>query len=383
MKTKLSTLTVLLLVLVVALVALVACDTLEQDIGGRIIVTFQFNGGVLKTNATDVEENIKHAYEPNSYVVDVSKYKKYKFIYSGYDFVGWYTKDGTETGDWGDEWDFATQRVTQDTTLYAQWKPSIRYTYSIYSVVEGKEPALLGSYEVEKGATFNDNLKVAVKKLNELNRTFLEKYYSDKECEHEWDFGFSHPGGETSTDIPIYVTSIDGVWDLVDDLTELQKAIKSGGNIYLREDINCNSEKVFFGDFDSEFNGNGHTLSNIILKYDEGDRYGVWSLFGTLGETAKVHDVIFDKVRYDLTDARDTSRYYIAGFATTAEDGCEISNVTVNGTYTYNLGNSSFVESDEIPTREQVAEMLKKAFYDSYDESKVKLENFSFNIVSE
>lgn len=41
----------------------------------------------------------------------------------GYVFAGWYTQDGTETGDWGEEYDFTSNNGTidQDTTLYAKW----------------------------------------------------------------------------------------------------------------------------------------------------------------------------------------------------------------------------------------------------------------------
>ncbi len=41
----------------------------------------------------------------------------------GYTFAGWYTKDGTETGDWGEKFDFTANSgtVDQDTQLYAKW----------------------------------------------------------------------------------------------------------------------------------------------------------------------------------------------------------------------------------------------------------------------
>ena len=41
----------------------------------------------------------------------------------GYVFDGWYTKDGSEDGDWGEEFDFSANNgtVDTDTTLYAKW----------------------------------------------------------------------------------------------------------------------------------------------------------------------------------------------------------------------------------------------------------------------
>lgn len=39
---------------------------------------------------------------------------------------GWFTMDGTETGNWGRLWDFANDTVTSNTTLYARWGYTVR-----------------------------------------------------------------------------------------------------------------------------------------------------------------------------------------------------------------------------------------------------------------
>ncbi len=38
-----------------------------------------------------------------------------------YSFDGWFTENGASSGNWGDQWDFDTDKVTEDTTLYAKW----------------------------------------------------------------------------------------------------------------------------------------------------------------------------------------------------------------------------------------------------------------------
>ena len=50
---------------------------------------------------------------------------------TGYSLEGWYRKDGSG-GDWGDQWDFAADRVTAAIILYARWQP-IAYTVSFNS----------------------------------------------------------------------------------------------------------------------------------------------------------------------------------------------------------------------------------------------------------
>jgi len=44
-----------------------------------------------------------------------------------YDFEGWFTDNGT----FANEWDFKTDIVTQDTTLYAKWKENTSQDYPI------------------------------------------------------------------------------------------------------------------------------------------------------------------------------------------------------------------------------------------------------------
>ena len=39
----------------------------------------------------------------------------------GYTFGGWWTKDGSADGDWGEQFDFATGTISANTTLYAKW----------------------------------------------------------------------------------------------------------------------------------------------------------------------------------------------------------------------------------------------------------------------
>ena len=41
---------------------------------------------------------------------------------TGYNFVAWYTKDGTSTGDWGEEYGAFTTMPSKDIVLYAKWE---------------------------------------------------------------------------------------------------------------------------------------------------------------------------------------------------------------------------------------------------------------------
>ena len=66
-------------------------------------------------------------------------------VRDGYTFAGWYTKDGSADGDWGEEFDFSANdgTVDEDTTIYAKWvegKVATDATVSAYREAQYGEP---------------------------------------------------------------------------------------------------------------------------------------------------------------------------------------------------------------------------------------------------
>ncbi len=61
----------------------------------------------------------------------------------GYVFKGWYTKDGTDTGEWGDKFDFSGDTITEDTTLYAKWDSVVNSYWLNYAGAENPEQNVL------------------------------------------------------------------------------------------------------------------------------------------------------------------------------------------------------------------------------------------------
>jgi uncharacterized repeat protein (TIGR02543 family) len=74
------------------------------------VVSFNAHGGAPAPEAQAVDVN-GHAVKP----ADMKK--------TGYDFGGWFTKNG-EANDWGNEWNFAADAVTDHIELYAKWTPA-------------------------------------------------------------------------------------------------------------------------------------------------------------------------------------------------------------------------------------------------------------------
>lgn len=337
-------------VVAVALLAFTACGSNEQSLDGMIIVTFQFNGGVLDTGSTNVTEKIFHAYYPNDYVIDISQ--KFSFERDGYVFDGWY-KDEQLT----EEWKFSTP-VTENATLYAKWKSKIVYSYTVYLADGDNEPRRLGRYEVEEGAVFSDTRNFGTA-LSALDKTFLG-YYSDKALTAEWDTSFTHPGGEESLDVPVYVKAMDGVWTFVSDYDGLVNAVNSGANIWLTDNVDCQGNELFFGnnrdEYASKINGGGYMVSNIKVKQEGTLQQPGYTLFGKLLSTASIVNVKFENVQFEV-NPRYVSVVTVvkaAGLALSASDGCVIDNVSVTGTYVNNTSfsldklNDAFYESSTV-----------------------------------
>ena len=111
--------------------ALSGCAGEDDVFEGKYTVTFELNGGTLDYKTSSVDTNIKYAYEPNTYVLDISKIDGYKLTKNGYVFTGWYTG---ETCLPTEKWDFGNILDKEELTLYAGWEVAITYSYTVYYV---------------------------------------------------------------------------------------------------------------------------------------------------------------------------------------------------------------------------------------------------------
>ncbi len=354
---------------VMALGVLSACSGGGQSLEGLYVVSFQFNGGILDNGSTLVNEKISHAYQPNSLAIDISKYSNYSFKNTGYVFEGWYVDEALT-----DKWDFSTDRVSKDTTLYAKWEKAIKYSYSVLLVNDDGSTTLLGAYTVKEGDAFSDNTKkYTTNVLQETHAKTCIGLYSDIDLSEAWDNAYRHPGGEVDTDISVYVKAIEGVWTLVSNVDELTKVAAQDKNIYLLNDIDCQGKELYFKNYDSIFNGNGFTISNAKIK-EQGTmtQNRKYSLFDTLGENCKIYDVTFDNIRYEI-NAYATQNVLASALAQTAEEGFEIENVTVNGVYTVTEAAAAKLDTGK----------LNQVLFDSTNQTTENVKSFTAAIVVE
>ncbi|MCM1555922.1 MAG: InlB B-repeat-containing protein [Anaeroplasma bactoclasticum] len=328
-----------------------------SDKGYTSVVEFDFNGGILTNAVTDIENSIKYAYEPNSYICNPLDLPSSVIRKKGYDFLGWYKDEACENF-----WDFKKDKIqNDDIILYAKWKPSIYYTYTLcYVDEETKEEISLYTYEVEANEKFSDFLSRA----NTRENYTAFGFYQDPTLKIPWDDSFKHPGGQTSLDIKIYVKFIKGSYTLVSTYDEL---VKATGNIYLLNSIDCDGKTLNFGrEFQNEIEGNHFTISNF--KIEGSNRLiAKYSIFASLLDGAKIENVTFDHFTIEVL-SRTYRELRIAGLAGEATGNVEIKDVHITNAKIV-LPKDLSISFDELTIQTEEA---------VYDSSKASIKVYDF-----
>ena len=339
---------ILIMVFAVALTFILSgCGSDGYSIEGKNVVTFELDGGIITTKNSSFDI-INFAYDPGTYILDPIKDLGYTLSRPDYEFTGWYTSPECKPGE---EWNFSTLFEQEKLTLYAGWKKAIKYTYTVY-YVENDVATALGSYSVNSGDVYKD-LRGYENKRSGYTSLGI---YSDKTLTTPWDPEFKHPGGETDTDIPVYVDYIKGEWVITDSFDKLKSAIKSGKSIYLTADIDCEgstlNELSLTSSYSGIFEGNGHTVSNFKIVRYSGLKTASVAIFANLDDNAEIRNVNFTNVIYDFTGIK-AENVKVSALAVSSAKNVKINNVTVTGTLNTNYTgsittqNNAVLEADE------------------------------------
>ena len=328
--------------------ALSGCGRKEQSFEGKNIVTFELQGGVLGYGTAQTDTNIYYAYEPGSYILEPEKLTNYTINREGYDFTGWYTD-----ADCTQKWDFKTPFEQAELTLYAGWKLSISYTYSVYYVDETTNtPVLLGVYnDVQDGARFEDWRSYA----NNRSGYTAMSFYSDSSLTTPWNNDYTFEQEGVDKDVPVYVSYIKGEYNLVSNYDQLTAAIKGGKNVYLLGNIDCAGNELPNNDYNAEIAGNGYAITNFAVTKGGTSLNPTCAIFKKLGKNAKIENVSFTGA-YTFNDVNAKAiSCKVAALAVSAEDGAVVNNVTITGTITTNYDGelnrlNSFVYENDIQT---------------------------------
>lgn len=361
---KRRTALIILFVIAAACLTLLAACSAGADYSMYSKVTFVFNysgtadGGTYKNSVNPVsyyypvqEGEEMLVYEPEALSQGLDE-----FVRDRYTIEGWYrTKNGDE---YSDKWDFSSDTVgyLENVTLYAHWKRDLNFSYVVCYIDEDGNECELGRYEnKDEGEKFNDTLNYAARRIGYTKLRFYD------ENGNTWDPQFGHPGGETDTEVKVYVEYIKGNFKLVGTASEFLSAtngFSSSNNIYLTDDIDLGGASVtcLADGYSGIFRGNGRTVSNFSLYYatdkkslisddDLGDGLLVISMFGRLNG-ATVENVTFDGVKIDVNvGVQQAKQIIIAPFALRSVKS-QVSGVTFNGSYTVSRLPNDFPEGN-------------------------------------
>lgn len=313
-------------------ISLASCGS-NDKYADMVKATFVLEGGMCRGYGNDVvylydfeDDEEVLIYDPNS----LEENEEYQIIMNNYHIEGWY-QTKTEDGEYENRWDFSKDKMTKDgITLYAKWKKNVVYSYEVY--IQGEDEPL-DTLIVEEGAKFNDiTLDLDVDGYTNIQ-------YLDENLE-PWDDNFRHPGGETDTAIKIYLDLIEGDFKIVKTASQLKSS--KGHNIYLANDIDFDGDSFAFEEYGKIFLGNGHKISNFVVKTPTAKAEigseltttnSIYSSIFYNINGATIKDVTFDNVTFEINNGLAKIKNIVVSPLATMVSNATIENVIVNGTY--------------------------------------------------
>ena len=347
MKRKITLICLLIIAVASLAFGLSACSSGSKD-SYDYLVTFNYN-----TESLNLEGDFENQYlgvnagshimqpcKPGTAQYKISDFKEKQI--NRYEVQSWYIPKYGEDGNvLKDEqgmavadrtWNFSTDTVNENITLYAQLalKPSI-------VLMDGGEVLRERNFVV--GTDVRETAFSALKPSKD-GYTFCGYYY-DTEFKNKFTF----PYKMGTEDITIYAKFIEGRnWSVVSTADEFNKAYTPSAKIYLEADIDFTGKEWKNGiEFNGEINGNGYTIKNITLSLASTPKVvNNFGLFGVLASNSYVHDVSFENV--NITVSTTTKNPIQAAlFAYEIKDGAKLEKVTVSGTISKG---TVFAESD-------------------------------------
>lgn len=320
----------------------------SADKGLTCRVTYNFGNGTLEGKNSALYLIAPGALIPEPGVTPTKPETKLPTL-SGYRVTGYYVKneDGTER-----DWNFATDRVSGDITLYARWKPE--YTVR---VLYGEEQEL--SYTL--AVTSDDLVMNGFREMDWTGHTFFG-FYSDPAFEEPITFPYTVPVSDENPTATVYAKYIEGNFVIIRRAADFGKNIKAGLNYYIDADIDLTGTNVTVAEtYSGRFIGNGHTIKGLSVVRRQGKTNTAYGLFGTIASTAEFENITFENVsvQVQLDNDLNTMVNYLGVFAGAVQPGAKFTGVTVTGKLTYDCGGRDLEETLEIG--EFVGEVLPDA----------------------
>ena len=241
------------------------------------------------------------------------------------------------------------KKMTANTHLYvcASWKDDVKLQIKLVSdvsitfTVDGKTETVENGELIKSQKFLGGTVTIGKTAPGTTtdNVTFLQ-YYSDAECKTPAPNAIQKPTGDDAEEqATIYAKYITGKWDVVktaDDVSNMFYYMYEKRQFYILNDIDCASISLnpvphdnYSTDVDCLIEGNGYTLKNLKIGYAQGTGItagGTYSIFGTLGENAKIKDLTLDGVTLTYSTRVTVNGFY---FFCSADNGATFENFKI------------------------------------------------------
>lgn len=313
--------------LVCALLSLQSCKDndalagIEAD-GYVCRVTFDLCGG----RANESEQQVYLA-RKDSLLIELGKNNTTAPVRSGYRVKEYYIKEEQNGTTVERVWNFDTDRVTGDMTLYCRWMKD--YTVQ---VLYGENNAQSSEVVIANESGVLDSLSSP----KWTGHTFVAFYY-DAAYTKLVSFPYQHAQNDAQPTETLYARFLEGNYRIVRKASDL-KTISAGAKYYLLNDIDMAGQKVSVPEiFSGEIVGNGYTISNLSVTRSQTKTGEAFGMFNRLADNAKISNVTFENltVTVELNNEQNNMLIYLGTLAGACDDGATLENVTISGRLIY------------------------------------------------
>lgn len=349
MKKTVKKVLILVVLALLATTVLTACSGKTKQKEYDYLVTFNYNVGNLTTLCKDQYLGV---FEGKTVALHPEKNGEHmkEIEVEGYFVEGWYVakknSDGAVVIDpetnrvvLDRKWNFDTETVTSDMTLYANLQRQASLFY-----VDRATGEVLKTDIGKPGAIKNEPGALAPKK----NGYTLLGYFVNEEGNEKFSWPYTY--GET--DGTVYCEFLEGNWTVINNPRAFT-TIASSAKVYLTADLDFSEVTWVPKSFDGEINGNGHKITGINYTKELTSTNDTVALFISLGANAYIHDLTIEDAHLSVNTVKAGAPINVAFFAYSTMEGAKLENVTVSGTLSY----KNFVSKDEETGKTQIGDI--------------------------
>lgn len=378
-KTKLILLLLTITVFAVALALLAGCKIGGVDYQFDYTVTFDYNVDNLGVS-TNCETQYLGVKAGNKIIAPGTNDDFRTFTITNHYNKGWYTAKTDESGSplkdesgnilFDKQWNFETDVVNSDMTLYADFHKNPTFTVKVEGGTDIVISRLPGEQYRRPTASSN--------KPQRDGYTFID-YYADPEFTTKFEFPYTF---EEDKNGECYAFMLEGEWDIVTNATEFRRALESNHSMYIdvpSGELDLGSVYFQRGQFNKNFNGkiygNGCVIKNIDISTAYRSNTNTYSLLGNLGANVEIRDVTFQNLTFTVTNLFaindvDIENIQVALFANNIAEGAKFKNLKFEGcTLNYND-----LTNPELNIYGYYSNAPQGAVYDCFDMSELTIQ---------